>query len=143
MPKKDMVNRLSQLQYLKGEIDDLSQRIAELELMAQGGAGRVTGMPRGGRRADRVAECAAKIADLRDKMDERRLDCMEELARLYEFIDDIPDSLTRQIFMLRYIDGLSWQQIAFRIGEGDEQYPRRVHNRYLKQFDENDERIVL
>lgn len=143
MPKKDMVNRLSQLRYLKGEIDDLSQRIAELELMAQGGAGRVTGMPRGGRRADRVAECAVKIADLRHKMDERRLDCMEELARLYEFIDDIPDSLTRQIFMLRYIDGLSWQQIAFRVGEGDEQYPRRVHNRYLKQFDENDERIVL
>jgi len=143
MQMKDMIGRLSQLQYLKGEIDDLSQRIAELELAAQGGAGRVTGMPRGGRKADRIAECAVKIADLRDKMDDRRMDCMEELARLYDFIDDIPDSLTRQIFSLRYIDGLSWQQVAFGIGESDEQFPRRVHNRYLRKLDENDERKVI
>jgi len=90
-----------------------------------------------------MAECAVKIADLRDRMDDRRMDCLEELARLYDFIDSIPDSLTRQIFSLRYIDGLSWQQVAFRIGESDEQFPRRIHNRCLKQFDENDERKVI
>jgi len=143
MEFREKVRRLEQLKSLRQEVDDLSQRIAELELAAQGGAGRVTGMPRGGRKADRIAECAVKIADLRDKMDDRRMDCMEELARLYDFIDDIPDSLTRQIFSLRYIDGLSWQQVAFGIGESDEQFPRRVHNRYLRKLDENDERKVI
>ena len=107
-------------------------------------------MPRSRRIDDRVARAAACIADLRDRMEARRLDCMEELGRLYAFIDDADDSLIRQILAARYIDGLSWQRIAMRIDEGDEQVPRRLHNRYLQKkiaeglkFDENDEPNVL
>ena len=60
------------------------------------------------------------------------------------FIDSISDSLTRRIFEYRYLVGdkiISWQRIAFKIGESNEQYPRRIHNKYLKKckFDENDE----
>ena len=147
---KELVERLNQLRYLKREVDELSQRIAQLELEAQGGSGRISGMPRSHRLDDRVAQAAASIADLRDRMEERRLDCMVELGRLYAFIDDADDSLIRQILAARYIDGLSWQRIAMRIGEGDEQVPRRLHNRYLQKkiaeglkFDENDEPNVL
>jgi len=35
------------------------------------------------------------------------------------------------ILTYRYISGLTWQQIAFNIGEHDEQYPRRKHNKFL------------
>ena len=52
-----------------------------------------------------------------------------------DFIDGIEDSLTRRIFIHRYIEGdrrPSWQAIAFRIGEHDESYPRKKHNKYLK-----------
>ena len=63
-----------------------------------------------------------------------------------QFIDGIEDSLTRRIFELRYISGdcrkPSWQRIAFQIGEHDESYPRRVHNKYLK-LAENAEFSVL
>lgn len=60
------------------------------------------------------------------------------------FIDSISDSLTRRIFEYRYLFGnkiMSWQRIAFKIGENDEQYPRRIHNNFLQKckFDENDE----
>ena len=63
----------------------------------------------------------------------------------------IDDSLMRQIMTYRYIDGDTWQMIAARIGEWDEQYPRRLHNRYLAghalpacvEFDENDEADAL
>lgn len=51
------------------------------------------------------------------------------------YIDSIDDSLTRRIFEYRYTVGkrkLSWQFIAFKIGAYDEQYPRRIHNKYLK-----------
>ena len=147
---KELVERLNQLRYLKREVDELSQRIAQLELEAQGGSGRISGMPRSHRLDDRVAQAAASIADLRDRMESRRLDCMVELGRLYAFIDDADDSLIRQILAARYIDGLSWQRIAMRIDEGDEQVPRRLHNRYLQKkiaeglkFDENDEPNVL
>lgn len=150
MEMKDMIERLSQLRHLKREVDELSQRIGELEERAMGGSARPMGMLRSGRLDDRVARAAASLADLRDRMARRRLDCMEELGRLYAFIDDLPDSQLRQIFAARYIDGLSWQNVARRIGETDEQVPRRLHNRALRKkiaemakFDEKDENNLL
>ena len=150
MEMKDMIERLSQLRHLKREVDELSQRIGELEERAMGGSARPMGMLRSGRLDDRVARAAASLADLRDRMARRRLDCLEELGRLYAFIDDLPDSQLRQIFAARYIDGLSWQNVARRIGETDEQVPRRLHNRALRKkiaentkFDEKDEENLL
>lgn len=150
MEMKDMIERLSQLRHLKREVDELSQRIGELEERAMGGSARPMGMLRSGRLDDRVARAAASLADLRDRMARRRLDCLEELGRLYAFIDDLPDSQLRQIFAARYIDGLSWQNVARRIGETDEQVPRRLHNRALRKkiaentkFDEKDDNFLL
>lgn len=124
MRDNEWVRNLSQLRDMRQEVDELSQRIARLELLERG---RILA-PGPARRA------AAGIEDARTRMEARRLDCMEELGRLYAFIDAIPDSGLRRIFAFRYIDGLSWLQVAFKIGEHDEQYPRRLHNRYLKQL---------
>ena len=110
-----MVRRLSQLRGMKREVEELSQRIGRMELETRG---RVT---------------APGLDRARTLMEARRWACMEELGRLYAFIDDIPDSRLRRIFAFRYIDGLSWLQVAFKIGEHDEQYPRRLHNRYVRE----------
>lgn len=147
MDVKEKIEALNQLKYLRREVDMLSQRIAELELAAQGGVGRITGMPRRAAARDRTGECAVRITALWDRLEARRTRCMELLGALYAFIDDIDDSLTRQIITYRYIDGETWQRVARRIGEADEQYPRRIHNRFLetaepprfRRFDENDE----
>ena len=127
-----MVEWLSQVTALKREIDDLSQRIAALEWEARGCRGRISGLPHP--RAETESTIAAKAEALRAKMDARRLERMEELGRLYAFIDDIPNARLRLIFSLRYLDGLTWQQIAFKIGEYDEQIPRRLHNQALKRM---------
>lgn len=139
------VERLAQLRYLRGEAELLEARVEELREAARGGVQRITGMPRGGRTGDPVAMYGAKIADLRIELEDRRGACLDELTRLYTFIDTIDDSLTRQVMIRRYVDGHSWQQIALEIGESDEQFPRRLHNKFLSKakFDENDERNVL
>ena len=151
MEVREKARRLGQLRYLKNEVDLLSQRIGELELAAQGGSGRITGMPGGPRRSDRTGEIAVKLAVLWERLEARRTRCLELLGALYAFIDDIDDSLLRQIMTYRYIDGETWQGVAERIGEKDEQYPRRLHNRYLAgknvpslaKFDENDGKNVV
>lgn len=132
MEFKGMVEWLSQVTALKREIDDLSQRIAALEWEARGCRGRISGLPHP--RAETESAIAAKAEALRAKMDARRLERMEELGRLYAFIDDIPNARLRLIFSLRYLDGLTWQLIAFKIGEYDEQIPRRLHNQALKRM---------
>jgi hypothetical protein len=58
-----------------------------------------------------------------------RKECLAGLALLYEFIDDIPDPELRLIFSRRYIDGLSWLNIANKIGRTDEQIPRKLPTR--------------
>lgn len=67
---------------------------------------------------------------LRRKLEKQKRD-------IEDFVDNIPDSITRRIFRYRYIDGKvrpSWQWIAFKIGATDESYPRRIHNKYLKNI---------
>ena len=130
---RSMAQRLGRLRDLKREVDLLSQRAAELELKAQGGVGRITGLP-GGRRMDRVGEYGSELADLRTRIEKMRQGSMEELAFLYAFIDDIPDPTIRQIFIRRYIDGLSWLKVAQKTGRYDEQIPRKMHNAYLRVY---------
>ena len=91
----------------------------------------------------------AQLKELKNEIAENLKSCNAQIE-LYAFIDDVEDSRLRLILSARYIDGLSWQAIAFRIGETDEQVPRRLHNRLIQQkilenakFDENDERSVL
>lgn len=71
----------------------------------------------------------ADIIKLIELNEERRI---WEYRRLYRYIQDVEGTEMRQILTLRYINGMSWQQIAFKIGEQDESYPRRKHNRFLK-----------
>ena len=132
MTLQEKTKRLSQLRSLRQEVDMLSQRIAELEQAAQGGTGRITGMPKTHWQSDRTGNLAVQITELAQRLEARRLRCMEMLGALYAFIDDIPDSRMRQIMTYRYIDGKTWQQVARLIGEMDEQYPRRLHNRFLE-----------
>lgn len=59
--------------------------------------------------------------------------CEKIKIEIDKFITEIPDSLTRRVFRYRYIEGLTWLQIAYRIGKHDESYPRKViHDRYLE-----------
>lgn len=140
-----ITERLGQLRHLRAEAELLAGRILELEDAAMGGVQHITGMPRGSGTGDKVGRMAAMIADLRTQLDERRRECLDELMRLYGFIEGIEDSLTRQVMIYRYVDGMTWQKIAAELGETDEQYPRRLHNKFLKnaKFDENDESSVL
>ena len=56
-----------------------------------------------------------------------------EASFLIKYIQSIKDVTVREIFMLRYYDGVrSWQKIAFSVGEHDESYVRRKHNAHFK-----------
>lgn len=132
---------LSQLYYLNREIELLKNRITELECIATSSTSKITGMPHVTGVSDKVGKYAAEIADLKELLDLNLRKCFYELNRLNRYIASIEDSEMRLIMALRYVNGLSWQQVAFSIGEHDEQYPRRKHNKYLKKYkvDENDE----
>lgn len=64
-----------------------------------------------------------------------RLDKIEqEEAGIRKWIDDIEDAVTRKVFRLYYIDGMSWAEVAKQIGyRGNPDYPRLyIRDKYLK-----------
>jgi len=125
--------RLGKLGALKKEVDHLSQRIGEMRMAAEGGSARITGMPMGGRIKNVTAEYAGKIADMEEILEDRRRKCLDELAELYRFIDDVADSEVRSILRYRYVEGKTWAQVAMRMGYSGEQIPRKMHNAYLER----------
>ena len=56
----------------------------------------------------------------------------DELRELAAWIDSIPDSQTRRIFRLRYVDGQPWAAVSMRTGYSSADGARKVVERYLK-----------
>ena len=127
MDVKGKIEQLKQLRYLKGEVILLSQRIERLEA-------EITENTRCRWRGRLALEHGAQLVALRDALAARRAACMAQLRALHRYIGSIDDSRMRQIMTGRYVDGLSWKEVAARIGERDEQYPRRAHNRFLARI---------
>lgn len=94
------------------------RRLQELEARALPGAQVITGLPYGAATVDKVGDFAAEIADLRGIIKAKHQQCLYERSRLEQYINEIPDSMTRQIFTYRFINGLSWNRVAAQIGEG-------------------------
>lgn len=137
MTKKE----LSQLYWLNREIEADKRKLEELRLAAVSATAKITGLPHVTGVRDKVGEIAVLIEEQSRLIELKKKQTVIEYNRLMQYINSVDDSLMRQILTLRYVNGLSWQQVAFSIGESDEQYPRRKHNKFLQsqQLDENDE----
>lgn len=73
-----------------------------------------------------------RLNELKELLIKRKSKCEDMKLQIEKFISNIPDSRTRRVFQYRYIDGLSWLQIARKIGKYDESYPRKIiHDKYL------------
>lgn len=109
---------LSQLYYLNREIEQDKQRLAELEAAATSTGARITGLPHASGVSDKTS-LAVEIGYLRDIIGNKMERAMYEYKRLISYIDNIDDSLTRQIFMYRFVNGYNWVQVAMHIGGGN------------------------
>ena len=67
------------------------------------------------------------------RIEENVARCAALVEELQAFINEIEDSEMRRIFTLRYVYGLPWRRIAFRLQAYDESYPRKKHDRYLEK----------
>lgn len=129
------VKELSQLYWLNREIEADKRRLEELESMVLSPKTQnLNRMPRTSGCGDSMARRVADIIDLKAIISAKQQQCVYERNRLERYINSIPDSLTRQIFSLRFINGLSWIQTAMSIGGGNtEDGVRKRVYRYIKR----------
>lgn len=128
-----MTNReLNQLYWLNREIARDKQRLQELIAAATDTASKITGLPHASGVSDKTA-LAVEIAYLKGVIESKIQQSYYEYNRLITYINSIEDSYIRQILTLRYVNGLSWQQIAHHMGGGNtSDGVRMACNRYLR-----------
>ena len=116
-------NQFSGYQDLKREGKQLERRYAEWK--------RFLACTR-----EQSPEIQKRFRILCECIEKQRIRVLDEQIRIETRISQIPDSLLRQIFTLRYLEGLSWQFIAQRIGGGNEDSIRMMHQRYLRRLEQ-------
>lgn len=75
----------------------------------------------------KVARYIKQLAEAIDKASTLRLE-------IEDFIAAIPESCTRNIFRLRYLDNKQFHQISIELKMSGESTPRMRHNRYLDNY---------
>ena len=73
-----------------------------------------------------------KIKTLKSKLVERKTELINVVCEINEYINEVKDSEIRQIIILKYINGLTWDKIATHLNYADESVPRKKMDRYLK-----------
>lgn len=109
----DVKSFLQSVWYARAEIDRLSDSVKELETQAMKMTASLTGMPRGGN-ADAQA-LWARIIDDTDKLYARQTFYYEHLKHVEAFIDLIPQDKYREVLKLRYVNCMTWPEVARRL----------------------------
>lgn len=110
------LDELSQAFYLQKEIDVLETKLRELHGKAAPGAAPMEPPVRSGN-TSKTESLAIRIAELTEIIDEKRRQRVKELEETTRWIMGIPDARTRLIFTLRFLNGLSWDEVALAIGK--------------------------
>ena len=134
-------HKLSQLRYLKSEIAMLKEQIGDIQVHTTSDSVKAsqsnfpyieyTAKIRG---AD-IQEYNRKLRRLQRKLNRRVEELMDLVEEIEEYINTIDDSLTRQILSLRYVNGLTWEQVAASIGGGNT--AEGLRKRVQRFFQEN------
>jgi len=140
--------QLSQLRYLRSEIEMLKQQINELETagFCADGARMVTDIVRGSNPEHPFEPrtfvvkgldhdgYGRKLGRLRQLIRRRAGELADALIAAHEYIDAIDDSLIRQIITLRHVCGLTWGEVAARVGGGNTaESVRKMHDRFFER----------
>ena len=128
------LRELSQSYHLEKEIEESQQRLknlkdAVLRISAPSFEERShpTGYIQG-----KIEVLTAEITDLETIILSRQIQCIVEKKRLERYISSIKDSYIRRIFTLRFVDGLTWLQVANKIGgKNSEDGVRKACCRYI------------
>lgn len=125
------VRELSQLHYLDGEIRQSRRRLERLERLLEGARAQAA-FDEGER--ELAEQCAREMAEIRQGLEQSIQRRWQEMRRLLAYIEDIDDSLIRQILTCRYVDGKTWVKVAREIGgDNTEDSVKKAAYRYLQR----------
>lgn len=128
------ISEINHLTQLKKAINQDKDRLSEINIKINGlPPCNYTGVAHSGGRHDAFERLTVTKIDLESKISAEIIQEIREEIKLIEFIDTVPDSLTRIIIFFRFIDSLTWKDIARKFGgELTEDGVKRRCMRYIE-----------
>lgn len=127
---EEVKHKLRSYRYCLDRINRNMELLDEMRSVAEKMTVQYSPVPSGGS-GDRMANAAAKIADLEREIDADTARLKDELAKVEALISALEDYRQRQILEYRYKHGYSWRRIQRELNY-DERYVRRLHSRALE-----------
>lgn len=94
------------------EEKEIQEEITYWESKAEKITAAWSDVPGGGDRGDKVQTGAIKLAELRDMLNEKRLELLKIRVAIEMAINGVEDGTQRRLLRLRYIKGLTWEKIS-------------------------------
>ena len=100
----------------------------------------LTGMPHAPGAHDKLGEGVPELVDRKNELEERRKQYTAARNKLRSYVESVPDLHVRLIMQLRFLDLMSWQEVAdFAGGQNSEDSVRMLVKRYLKRENREEE----
>lgn len=144
-----MVSKEILIQYsdLQEEIKEVRQRIEQTERQIErieskktvcdkvmGGEGGLQSFKIEGFPYPEYSRKKTLLYSRKAKLTSLEMELLETLNKVEEFIASVDDSRMRRIINLRFIEGLSWNKVADRIGGGNtEDSVRKAFDRFIER----------
>ena len=118
--------------WLKKNIDQLEDKLFELESEATRVTTRITQDPKGSQSTDKLSGIVANIIEVQDKINNKVKLSYKIMAEIEEAAQQLPE---REAYLIRarYIDCKSWEQIAVDMSYCWKQI-HRIHSMALKMM---------
>lgn len=119
---------------LREQLIQNSETLNALYAAAYPAAQKISDIPHGNGIANKVCDLAIEIADIKAQIAQLQDEIGKQEPAIASFIDGIGDARLRTIFRLRFLRGLTWQDVATAIGGGNtEAGVKSVCYRYLSK----------
>ena len=126
---RDLQRRIEKLQNQIAQLDIVSDSVTGTRRDGTIGQIKITGFP-----LPEFEHKRGLLQRRRKALEQSEMRCREMLGEVEQFIDGIEDSRVRRIFRHRYIDGMSWVQVAVSMGgKHTADSCRMAHDRYLTE----------
>lgn len=128
-----------EIEEIKRKKAKLEKKIAKIEQegavidTVTGGLGGIQHFKIEGVRSNKHSELRIALKGYEEKLIKREIKAMQIVNDIELFISEIDDALMRRIIDLRFIERLSWQEVADRIGGNTEDSVRMQFERFMQK----------
>ena len=123
---------LKQIYYINKEIKMWQKELEQLQCRSLVKGQEITDMPFGGGTSDKVGDMAVEMVDIESIIRGKLAEVQMQRKRIIGYINEIDDSLLRQVMFLRNVSCMNWNQVARELGS-TENCVKQMYSRHFRE----------